>query len=171
MRPCRLCSESFADGEYNPRTIGARDGSVICPACLKKRQAGYDAKRDHAALLATKYRWVANNPESRRVARRKWLFGVDAAKFQAMLDAQGGCCALCKMDLEGRETFIDHDHACCPGKGRRTCGKCVRAVLCRRCNQGLGMFDDNPDLLIAASMYVMKLDNALAQISEAPSQV
>lgn len=113
--------------------------------------------------------WVKNNPEARKAHRRKWLFGVDAAKFQAMLDAQGGCCALCKLDLTGRETFIDHDHACCIGKSKRTCGKCVRAILCRRCNQGLGMFDDDPELLVAAAMYVMKLDDAIGELTERPS--
>lgn len=40
----------------------------------------------------------------------------------------------------------------CPGKS--SCGQCVRALLCHRCNLAIGGFSDNPDLLRAAISYL-----------------
>lgn len=36
---------------------------------------------------------------------------------------------------------VDHDHACCPGD--RSCGRCVRGLICMRCNAALGMLHDD----------------------------
>lgn len=50
---------------------------------------------------------------------------------------------------------IDHDHNCCPGN--KSCGKCIRGVLCRGCNSGLGMFGDDPEKLEAAAGYLRRV--------------
>lgn len=34
--------------------------------------------------------------------------------------------------LEAWPVAIDHDHKCCPG--HRSCGSCVRGIVCRSCN-------------------------------------
>jgi recombination endonuclease VII len=47
---------------------------------------------------------------------------------------------------------IDHDHKCCSGP--HSCGKCVRGVLCQHCNQGLGNFKDDPEILKRAIAYL-----------------
>lgn len=45
---------------------------------------------------------------------------------------------MCREPFEDdRRIYVDHDHGCCPGEGR-SCGKCVRGLLCLRCNTALG---------------------------------
>jgi hypothetical protein len=61
--------------------------------------------------------------------------------FDRLLEAQGHACAMCREPFEdGQPIFIDHDHACCPDE-KRSCGKCVRGLLCLRCNTGLGYIE------------------------------
>ncbi len=53
-------------------------------------------------------------------------------------------CNICGAET-GEETdrnlHVDHDHKCCPGK--RSCGKCVRGVVCNRCNTAMGLYENN----------------------------
>jgi hypothetical protein len=79
------------------------------------------------------------------------------AEYEEKLAAQGGGCAICgsKSPGKNRTRFArDHDHRCCPGRGQKTCGKCLRALLCHDCNVGLGDFHDNPKLLRKAAEYL-----------------
>lgn len=47
---------------------------------------------------------------------------------------------------------IDHDHACCPGQ--KSCGKCVRGVLCDRHNMAAGIVRDDVDHLKKLIKYL-----------------
>jgi hypothetical protein len=83
------------------------------------------------------------------------LFGVTPERYEAMLSGQGGVCASCGAPPSpDRRMAIDHDHACCPTAGR-SCGACVRGLLCSPCNTGLGFFGDSPDRLMAAAAYLL----------------
>ena len=57
-------------------------------------------------------------------------YGLTPSDVQAMLEKQGGACAICVLPLT--KHHIDHCH---------TTGK-VRGLLCHRCNTRLGGLDD-----------------------------
>jgi len=70
-----------------------------------------------------------------------------------ILEDQGGVCAICNVQLtyekaepnkKGDVVCVDHCH---------TTGE-IRGILCRKCNVGIGKFDDNPDLLVEAAKYL-----------------
>jgi hypothetical protein len=56
---------------------------------------------------------------------------------------------------EGQRICADHDHHCCPGQPKqraKTCGKCIRGLLCFRCNTALGyieLYRDRADVYLA----------------------
>lgn len=92
--------------------------------------------------------------DSSDLARQLWSahkLRMDDAR--QMLARQGGRCAVCRTPIEfGRNLNVDHDHGCCPVG--RSCGKCIRGLLCRTCNTGLGKFKDDPAMLMAAHDYL-----------------
>lgn len=88
------------------------------------------------------------------VARIARVYGLDAATFQALNKAQGGACSICRSVFDATNVpAVDHDHKCCPDRAR-SCGKCVRGLLCARCNLALGGMDDDPERLRRAAEYV-----------------
>jgi hypothetical protein len=72
--------------------------------------------------------------------KRMYHLTVDGYNF--LLEKQYGVCAVCYLPpAPGKFLKVDHDHSCCPGE--KSCGKCIRGLLCSNCNSGLGMFKDN----------------------------
>jgi hypothetical protein len=72
-------------------------------------------------------------------------YGLSRADFDALLDSQGGVCAVCKKaDWNGRGPFVDHDH---------DTGK-VRGIICNKCNTALGMIGDDPKIARAMGDYL-----------------
>jgi len=86
----------------------------LCPACR--------------AIAKRQMNWRCN----RRVRLRG--YGLTVEHYDAMMRVQFGRCAVCHTDENGgREFSVDHDHDCCPER-ERSCGRCVRALLCLHCN-------------------------------------
>lgn len=71
-----------------------------------------------------------------------------------MLLDQDGRCAICNGDFGEETPRIDHDHRCCPTD--KTCGLCVRQLLCNRCNVVLGLIGDDPHIALALINYLVK---------------
>lgn len=84
--------------------------------------------------------------------RRNYGPDFGLRELRAMAEMQGHKCALCgepeKEQRNGmtRHLAVDHDHV--TGK--------VRQLLCQHCNKGLGLFKDDPNLLIKAIAYLAK---------------
>lgn len=81
-------------------------------------------------------------------------FGLSQDELLAMYEDQDYGCKICG----GRGTLVvDHDHECCPYDDKKksySCEECVRGLICKRCNYGLGFFGDDPELLRKAIEYL-----------------
>lgn len=168
---CRRCGASLEGVPLRRR---------YCSACFETRRSSptdlYECRHCHVTFRRMhKNRLLCDScaeSRTRRSQARKWADMTDAEKravylrvrcgrfnitvdhYASMLAEQGGCCAICGTDNPaGRgEWHIDHDHSCCPGQ--RSCGKCVRGLLCNYCNIGLGHFNDDLDRLMNAMRYL-----------------
>lgn len=64
-----------------------------------------------------------------------------------------------RKDRKGRlrlDYAIDHDHECCPGP--HSCGECIRGILCKNCNIGIGYFKNSHDAARNAYHYLMRTE-------------
>ena len=131
-------------GQWMPRkrTHCAR-GIGHPPPCATPEAMERQRQRAAAARLA---RVVTPEDRARwKRAHRFARFGITEDEFKRLLEAQGHACGMCGEPFEdGQPVFIDHDHACCPvppDGHPRSCGKCIRGLLCFRCNTALGYIE------------------------------
>jgi hypothetical protein len=120
-------------------------------------------KSKQLARQRSKARW-SDPSYGRSVAYRKYG-GMSLEDFQSRLEQQSNACAICGTSFIDLEPVVDHDHACCPGE--KTCGKCTRGVLCRACNNGLGFFKDNIQLLQSAISYLQRSNSKIGELQHA----
>jgi hypothetical protein len=86
--------------------------------------------------------------------------GLTREKFESMVAEQGGVCIICKRpEKSGRRLSIDHDHSCCPSG--RSCGNCVRGLICMKCNNALGAVNDDPNILLNMISYLQSYNYRL----------
>jgi len=74
-------------------------------------------------------------------------YGISQQIYENMLHAQEECCAICgihEKHCEHQRLAVDHDHV----TGQ------VRALLCKKCNQGIGLLQDSSDIASKAVDYL-----------------
>ncbi|MFJ3083049.1 endonuclease domain-containing protein [Streptomyces halstedii] len=93
-----------------------------------------------------------------RASSIMYKYRVSAPQYEAMLSRHGGLCWICQ---DRKATCVDHDHACCPTE--KTCGRCVRGMLCPRCNTALNELEAAEGWLKKASAYLRGGDEICVQ--------
>jgi hypothetical protein len=131
---CRTCSHWRPVSDFNKAPSTSDQLQLRCKPCV-------------AAIYRA-------NAEVVRDKMREQRFGLSREQFDEILESQGGTCAICKSLSPGSSFWhVDHDHDCCPSSDK-TCGQCVRGILCSLCNTGLGHLRDDTDILRTAIAYL-----------------
>jgi len=82
--------------------------------------------------------------EARKKSNRKYRiasYGLTQEQFNRLLSVQQNTCGMCHEPFEEEQLIhVGHDHACCRVKNR-SCGECVRGLLCHTCNIALGSIE------------------------------
>lgn len=131
----------------DPNATRVRDdqGRKWCPKCsLWVAPAQFVPDPSHSDGLSTYCK------ACRSAHARAWRYGLTPDDLARMVHDQDGHCLACPTVLA--DGFcVDHDHACCPGQ--KTCGECVRGLLCEECNKLLGKIEQDPDRLARLLAY------------------
>lgn len=156
LKQCHVCASSGQGpkplSEFYRNALGKHGVSSTCKPHARERAAQWQ-KSNHERYLARQRKWKKSNPGKVRDNYLRSRFRISAQDYERMLSAQGGVCATCRSECStGKALAVDHNKACCPGD--KSCGKCIRGLLCRDCNTALGMVKDKREILAALVRYL-----------------
>ena len=130
-KKCSTCQTYKPFEEFNKSRAGKFGLHNQCRPCTKLWKPSPEAK-------------AIANKRSREWNRLK-ATGFTPEEFQEKLNSQGNVCAICGTDNPGKLDFCaDHCHE----TGQK------RGVICRKCNAGLGHFNDNVEVMQKAIEYL-----------------
>ncbi len=149
MKFCKKCKIDKEDEKFYKDKTRKGGLSYLCSECNRTRCRIYhkenpDVFKNYHAKM---------KPETRRKYKLR-MFSLTLDDFNIILATQENKCSICK-DLFTDKNYpvVDHDHSCCSGY-YRSCGKCIRGLLCSRCNMSIGGFRDNPEFCRTAADYL-----------------
>ncbi|HSH23225.1 MAG TPA: endonuclease VII domain-containing protein [Acidimicrobiales bacterium] len=125
------------------------------PARERVKQWKRDNPEREAARQAA-YRASGRKAVSDRKSYLKRKYGISLEHYDALLEQQGGVCAICERPpRDDISLHVDHEH----GTAR------IRGLLCFRCNNALGDFDDDHDRLVRAVSYLGPVEKDEATVA------
>jgi hypothetical protein len=138
---------------------------IVCTKCgeLKplesftkraERPKGHHSWCKKCVNLDRKKAYRERNPEAVKDQKLKATFGINLEDYNNMLLAQGNVCAICKKEesvisVNGSTKALAVDHCHTTGK--------VRGLLCQKCNQAIGLFNDDLEKLNSAISYIRRV--------------
>jgi len=169
VKQCKKCGITKPFEDFYANKLG-RDGlRPECKACnLAARKAKY--AENPAPYIERVKRWQQENADRLNAYRREYRqrperkladrdahlrrkYGITIEDYSRMLEEQGGGCAICgDPPPESGSLHVDHDHAT----------GAVRGLLCVKCNNAIGAFAEEYELIRAAADYVERDDELAA---------
>lgn len=154
---CRMCCKAarVLPENWEPPILSSQTCSK-CKKTLPSSEFHKDRRRGLRPYCKKCQTEHNNNYRINGGFTRKWylnrVYGITEEGYEQMLQMQGGVCALCKLPETAYDSragkvlplAVDHDHVT----------GAVRALLCKSCNQALGMAKESPELLRRMADYI-----------------
>ncbi len=155
---CRSCHSLKPTVDFYASQMSIEKLTGVCKLCLAERAHNFWLA--HSADPEWRRRWNIRAQRTRDKLRKenpqkakdqhklyslRELYGINLNQFNIMFERQNGCCAICQKPFPTRSTaHVDHDHS----------SYTVRGLLCNNCNNGLGRFYDDPEILRSGARYI-----------------
>lgn len=113
------------------------------------KDANKEAVKAYQHAYHQSYRQLDAVQQKTRKRHLRESYKLTPEAFNALWERQCGKCLVCAIEMlprgrHGASVAIDHNHV--TGE--------VRGLLCRKCNHGLGHFNDDPETLDRAAQYL-----------------
>lgn len=163
MKLCPRCKNVLSKRQFFSENTSKDGVSFACRRCESKRKK--EARLNNPELVekhrANGRRWYKNNKEHKNAQNKAWKennpnkfregnlksrFGITIQDFNNQLVVQKNRCAVCGIHADELTYYLSVDH--CHKTGA------LRGLLCKKCNLGLGHFNDDIKILKAAVFYL-----------------
>lgn len=111
---------------------------------ILKQVKKYQDNNKDKIKVRKKAKYYSHSPEVRKDNALKTNYGISLRDYQEMYLRNNGQCWICNSFQP--VLHVDHCHDT----------KKVRGVLCQKCNQGIGLFNENIETMNAAIEYLGK---------------
>lgn len=141
---CYRCDRTLPLESFNRMSKKKSGHRGECRECQRIDRLRYMAEVD-----------PTEHAERRRASKYRQRFRKSLAEVEAIFAEADYSCEACgthRDDTHNGTLVLDHNHACCSGE--YTCGKCIRGVLCTKCNLGLGALEDSIEKLRRLLTYM-----------------
>ena len=139
-KKCPRC-KTFKTADTDNFYIMANRLSSYCKPCQSefcKERYLSNLEENRANSRERHQRWRIENPERALASRLRSKYGIDVEEYETLIQE----CSICGSK---DQLVVDHNHK--TGE--------VRGILCRKHNIGIGMFDDDPNVLRRAISYLL----------------
>lgn len=151
QKRCIVCQRAAMRESAERREPDRVPPEKRCPRCegtkaesqFYRNRTTADGLSAYCRLCTAEYVQQAHERDpSRRRGYNLKRYGIDSVEYDRLRQSQNGRCAIC--GTPDPSLNLDHCH--------RT--ERVRGLLCNQCNNGIGCFDDNAELLGMAIAYL-----------------
>lgn len=142
---CRICKEDKDLSEFYKNNSKKNNINSECKECSKEfRKEYYQNNKEKINKNVTA--WIKNNPKRHKHNELMRKYNITYEGYIVLEKQQKAMCIICGKTKEenGQDLAVDHCHKT----------GIVRGLLCKSCNRGLGMFQDNPKLVLTAYRYL-----------------
>lgn len=142
MRKCIKCNV-LKNLEEFPKDKNLPQGrKASCNNCYTQQMREYHSKNPHIKKR-NREQFKLNKPNYYREYALKTVYGISLEAYNTMLRLQNNACYICK------KTFINSPHVDHCHKMKH-----VRKLLCKNCNQALGLLKEDIDTLQNMIYYI-----------------
>ena len=137
---CKECDRSKKKPYYRSEKARAAERARYLIRC---------STPDGKAKLLERSRLYNQSPKGKFRAWQRYLeknHRITSETYNLILKSQGDVCAICGVAPQAdRRHHVDHDHVT----------NVIRGILCSKCNQALGLLNENPKLFDRAKEYLL----------------